>query len=687
MENIAESISKILKTILQTSVDQDISKVIRDYLVQSEKTRLPDAIKLNMAFLDYLLTGNQSSLDLIRNHSNQDALKSVSEFYLKGIKYLTKEWQDLYGTSPDIVEKISETGAWCDSNQDIKDKNELAEKTWSVFFPEAVNITSNIQESIQKLRKKRTIHLKTPNEDPVTSVPDQVLITSNILLTIPEKNDNNAKKSLSRDINIALEGVRKEKQKYWYDHPVQIGVSPEKNEVLYGIKGLQETISYEKKLSKCPNDKKLTCVLSASVTHEGLHDIVGKYLDNEFKNVNDLNNLEIFVFTENDCLKIIDEIFIPVVNHYLPELSHQSKDLLQVFGVDGEYGRHYSFLKAIAAFWSVLVDTQIKATFKIDLDQVFPQENLISDSGKSAFEHLSTPLWGARGLDWQGSEVDLGMIAGALVNEKDIYKSIFTPDVPIPESEIQADEYVFFSKLPQAISTEAEMMARYDSGDRDRQNQCLQRVHVTGGTNGILVKSLFQYRPFTPSFFGRAEDQAFILSTLNHPDRRPAYVHEPGLIMRHDKEAFAQEAMQAAAIGKQIGDYIRILLFSAYAKVIDDDLMHTKSLLDPFTGCFISRIPITVVYLRFALKVFAMSLQDQKDEVESFIKNGSVRIQKTIEFINDDLEKVFHHEKKGWDLYYQILEICQKAMKKNDPFLLDLSVKVKSLIEECKIHI
>ena len=95
------------------------------------------------------------------------------------------------------------------------------------------------------------------------------------------------------------------------------------------------------------------------------------------------------------------------------------------------------------------------------------------------------------------------------------------------------------------------MMTRYRSGRvPDGHNTCLQRIHVTGGTNGILVDSLRRFQPFTPSFFGRAEDQAYLLSTFGRPDRL-GYVHASGLIMRHDKEGFAQEAIARAETGEQ----------------------------------------------------------------------------------------------------------------------------------------
>ena len=133
---------------------------------------------------------------------------------------------------------------------------------------------------------------------------------------------------------------------------------------------------------------------------------------------------------------------------------------------------------------------------------------------------------------------------------------------------------------------------------------------MTGGTNGILVDSLRRFQPFTPSFIGRAEDQAYLLSTFGRPNRL-GYLHASGLIMRHDKEGFAQEAIAMAEVGKQIGDYLRILMFSAYAEALPLDIREIKNITDPFTGCFISKLPITVTLLRFSLRVATLFNEDR----------------------------------------------------------------------------
>ncbi|MBW2335134.1 MAG: hypothetical protein JRF06_08630 [Deltaproteobacteria bacterium] len=435
------------------------------------------------------------------------------------------------------------------------------------------------------------------NATPITDPGQQILFTSNVLLTIPSKSESLNDLSLSNNLKKKLYNIMSEPQVFSYDHPIRIGADPVKTEVLYGLRGLETAFKFERDRCTLSRHAKPICVLSVSVTHRGIRNIAKKYLEELFLHSESLKNIDVYVFTETETQRIVDEILVPAATHYL--LHNDAKELLSVFGVDGEYGRHYSFLKAVAAFWNIFIRPEIKATFKIDLDQVFPQKELVEQTGNSAFEHLKTPLWGAHCIDSDGQPLELGMIAGSLVNQQDIGKSLFTPDVPFPNFSLSPDEYIFFSTLPQALSTEAEMMTRYTKNKLNGKKTCIQRIHVTGGTNGILIDSLRRYRPFTPSFIGRAEDQAYILSMIANPGTKLGYAHKDGLIMRHDKEVCAQEGIQSAYISKIVGDYIRMLYFSAYAKVLTNDVAKLKDTIDPFTGCFISKIPTSVTYLRF----------------------------------------------------------------------------------------
>lgn len=654
------------------------------------------ARKINAAFFILLMGDNHPLYDkaehFLLTMRADLKWKDTAIFYLSGKKEVKREIKEICLNDPGFAASLKKLSEYV-SNPDNLAKNEpaseISEMVHSVFFPEATNIQHAKQERVKELRSRRTITITELNTNPITNPFKEILFTSNVLLTIPSASTSYDELPLSDELKKKLQAAAKEPQIYWYDHPIQIGVEPDKNEILYGLKGLDQAAEFEKSHGGVDDERrgreKLTVILSVSVTHKGLQKIAGQYIKEELTRAGGLKNIDVYLFTESDTRRIVDEVLLPFRTKHMNQVSEG--EFIRVFGVDGEYGRHYSFLKAIAAFWQVCISQNIKATFKIDLDQVFPQKELVEESGASAFEHLMTPLWGAKGTDSDGLPVDLGLIAGALVNEKDIGKSLFTPDVNFPERELSLDEYIFFNALPQALSTEAEMMTRYENGPLDGKSACIQRVHVTGGTNGILVDTLRSYRPFTPSFIGRAEDQAYIMSVVLNQDVTPAYVHKDGLIMRHDKEAFAQEAIQQAHIGKLIGDYIRILNYSAYAKALAGKITKLKDILDPFTGCFISRIPLTIVYLRFAVKAASFFISGNSQQGFNFIKDGIPRINAALRFTEGNpspLKQQYETERFEWNDYYDILSKLENALRQEDPFALELQKKAEDIMHQCR---
>ncbi len=481
---------------------------------------------------------------------------------------------------------------------------------WRLFFPEGASLEEDREGSVTRLRNRRLVSIDVPKEAPITDPVRELLFTSNVLITVPADAGAPGLNELPPELRERVLDTMAEPQLYHYDHPIHIGVALEANEAVYGLRGLNGMIAFEKQRGAVAKDAKSTVVLSLSVTHDGLHTVAPDYLRGELARAGEFEHLRVFLFTELECRGIVEALFD----------SEGEEAVKSVFGVDGEYGRHYSFLKAIAALWQTAVDPGVRGTFKIDLDQVFPQEELVAESGESALEHFVTPLWGARGRDENGNPVELGMIAGALVNEKDIRKGLFTPDVPYPDDISPGESAVFYNRLPMALSTEAEMMTRYDAtGDNpDGRRVCLQRFHVTGGTNGILIDALRRYRPFTPTFIGRAEDQCYILSRLyegSGPFLR--YLHKPGLIMRHDKEAFAGEAIEAGRHGRFIGDLVRTYYFSRYAEALSWGFDRIKSEIDPFTGCFATKRAWSVIMLRLVLHCGALAASGKQGEEDA----------------------------------------------------------------------
>jgi hypothetical protein len=284
------------------------------------------------------------------------------------------------------------------------------------------------------------------------------------------------------------------------------------------------------------------------------------------------------------------------------------------------------------------------------------------------------------------------MLAGALVNERDISKGLFTPDVAIPDRLPRMDEHVFFSPLPQSISTRAEMMERYDGAPVDGMARALERIHVTGGTNGIRVDALRRHRPFTPTWVGRAEDQAYLLSALGQPGPRLAYAHAAGLIMRHDKEAFAGQAMAAAHIGKLIGDDERILVFSAYVEAISGergDAAAIRRLLDPFTGAFVSDIPQTLVLMRMALRTLHLFADGAADDAREYAIDGARRIADTLGSHGDATvaARSLVDERAAWDDYYDAIDALEAGIIAEVSDAARLRAAAVDIIDACRVEV
>jgi len=227
---------------------------------------------------------------------------------------------------------------------------------------------------------------------------------------------------------------------------------------------------------------------------------------------------------------------------------------------------------------------------------------------------------------------------------------------PPADKALTPDELIRFSTLPQALSTEAEMMEQSMPGQ-----DAMQRIHVTGGTNGILVDHLFRMRPFAPSWMRCAEDESYIFSTFGKEGPKLAYVHKPGLVMRHDEEVFVSEDIETVRINKMVGECERILLLSEYLQVCSSDWSWAKELVDPFIGCYCTPIKFTTTYLHFALKVLSLLATGDIQDAVKFATSGAPRVAECGAFVDregegiSELERAHQAEVVAWDHFYDAL--------------------------------
>ncbi len=506
-----------------------------------------------------------------------------------------------------------------------------AQTPWHIFCPSAATACSDPAAMSAQIEARRQLSHITPPPLPMKDPACELLFSTNALLSPPlDPGSTHIPASLRQQARQ----FTSRRQSFWYDHPVPLDASPAENEILYGLSKLDEALVQEVAMGLLAPSARIDLAMSISVTHEGMEDLASRYVSKLIANHLNLRHLRVFLFDEPRCRQIVE--------HLCPSDAAAA----DVFGVNGAYGRHYSFLKAVLLLWQVAVNPQARFTFKIDLDQIFDQAALLAETGRSALQLIANPLWGGSAVDYAGRQVDLGMLAGGLVNEADAPQSLYIPDVSRPSTDpVKApltSRRLFCPQWPQAISTEAEILQR-DSG--------YQRIHVTGGTTGVTAEALRTWRPFTPGFINRAEDQAYAMAALKE-DSYLSHLHADGLIMRHDKQVFAGRSIAHASTGKAIGDIERLLLFSRYAELHERGLAAVRDHLWPFTSCFVHPEARTMAGLIFAL--------DGAARGGRFVAEGAPRLMRCLSFCDQGMERQLQHEQAGWQAIYGSLSVGRK---------------------------
>ena len=119
-------------------------------------------------------------------------------------------------------------------------------------------------------------------------------------------------------------------------------------------------------------------------------------------------------------------------------------------------------------------------------------------------------------------------------------------------------------------------------------------------------------------------------------------------------------------------------------------MKQTKDIIDPFTGCFVSYIPFTVVSLRLALGGASFFKAERVNEGFDLLQMGTNRLHKILKKFSEipnPLREEFQEEKEAWDIFYDLLDKVEDGLKKDDLFALDLKEKAKELIKTYEIEL
>jgi phage tail tape-measure protein len=80
--------------------------------------------------------------------------------------------------------------------------------------------------------------------------------------------------------------------------------------------------------------------------------------------------------------------------------------------------------------------------------------------------------------------------------------------------------------------------------------------------------------------------------------------------------------------------------------------------------------------------------EQEMDKGLELVTNGTQRLAEALEYTRGKdrrLQKQYEAERRGWDLYYDILDVVEQAIQNKDPFALQLQQKAKAIINDCKV--
>ena len=202
-----------------------------------DNSRVAVPRNINAAFLISLSGDGHSrytaAVEYLEEMENDPLWTNLVTFYREGISLLLKEFNDFCSKGNNGVALVEALVAkLAQQENSLSFSQTIQEDIWKLFHPEASDILSNKEHQTDILRSKRKIEITNLNPEPVKNVSQEVVFTSNALITIPPAGKKFKDLGIKPGLWNALEEVIQEDQVFWYDHPVQIGVEPDSNEIL-----------------------------------------------------------------------------------------------------------------------------------------------------------------------------------------------------------------------------------------------------------------------------------------------------------------------------------------------------------------------------------------------------------------------------------------------------------------------
>ncbi len=156
------------------------------------------------------------------NHSDREIRKFLNilmgeesknvTFLEKAAGMIQKEWDSLTESDPEYQTRMENLLR----NSSHLTQEEKEEALLNFFFPEFLFAGGNPDDQIEAIRKRRTLKIRSLNPDPIQNPSEEIIFTSNVLLTVPPEKYY---PRLTDQMSERARSVACEEQKFWFDHP------------------------------------------------------------------------------------------------------------------------------------------------------------------------------------------------------------------------------------------------------------------------------------------------------------------------------------------------------------------------------------------------------------------------------------------------------------------------------------
>ena len=127
-------------------------------------------------------------------------------------------------------------------------------------------------------------------------------------------------------------------------------------------------------------------------------------------------------------------------------------------------------------------------------------------------------------------------------------------------------------------------------------------------------------------------------------------------------------------------------------KLLTGGIDKVKEETDPFTGSFISRTPAALVLFRLLMHI-SDELNKNRAEAEKYeyieklVSSASVRLAAAFKLFKDreKLKAEFETEKKGWKLYYDIIDFIEAEISAESDFAEKIKKEAGEIFEKCML--